>query len=368
MFPQRVAYVVNTFPKVSETFIVGELAELRRRGIDVRICSLRPPQDTVRHDLVDRAGLLPCTCYDHDRFHAWMREFDPDVVHAHFATEPTSMARELAAKLDVPLTFTAHGYDIYRRPPHDFAERARVAAGVVTVSRANAAYLAGSLGVPAAKIRVIACGVDVQRFRPREPQTANSTRYIVCVARLVPVKHLELLVRACDMLRRRGLEFRCVIVGEGRSRPMLEQEIRQHGLDARVTLIGALTQDDVRRWWQQATVGVLTSHSEGMPVCLMEAAACGVPVVATAVGGVPELVLDGETGIVVAPGNVEQLASALQRLLGNRELVKRMGRAARDRAVEEFSVSRQVDRLLELWSEVEHCLRASSGTVLASRS
>jgi glycosyltransferase involved in cell wall biosynthesis len=107
----------------------------------------------------------------------------------------------------------------------------------------------------------------------------------------------------------------------------------------------------VRQLWQQASVGVLASKSEGMPVSLMEAAACGVPVVATAVGGVPELVIDGETGILV-PADVDKMTAALGWLLTDRALADRMGRAARRRAEEHFSVTRQVDRLLELWSAI----------------
>ena len=111
-------------------------------------------------------------------------------------------------------------------------------------------------------------------------------------------------------------------------------------MESTVKLVGALAQDDVIKWWQRATIGALTSHSERMPVSLMEAAACGVPVVATAVGGVPELVADGRTGFVVEPDNEQQLATALERVLCDSRLAGRMRLAARERAVEYFSVVR----------------------------
>nr|MBA2451175.1 glycosyltransferase [Chloroflexota bacterium] len=314
MTPRRVAYVVSVFPKTSETFIAGELAELRRRGIEVRILSLRPPAAEPRHEIVARAGLLEHTTYDVEAFLARLREFRPALLHAHFATAPAAVARELAAELGVPFTFTAHGYDIHRKPPADFADRAAAASAVVTVSLANARHIAETWGVPRSHIRVIPCGVDTDRFRPSSSGAGavrESPAHIVCVARLHPVKNLGLLLEACASLRARGLAFRCVLVGEGESRDELVAARARLGLGEVVELVGAAEQVVVLGWWQRATVAVLTSHSEGMPVSLMEAAACDVPAVATAVGGIPELIEDGRTGLLTPPGDVPALAAAL---------------------------------------------------------
>src|SRR2546425_12256325 len=160
MMPIRVAYVLNVFPKLPETFIAGELAELRRCGVELRLLSLQRPKERLRHDIVNRAGLDEITCYQPERFLALLREFKPQMLHAHFATEPTAAARELAKELGLPFTFTAHGYDIRRKPPPDFAERAAAARAVVTVSNANARYIARTFAVPPACIQVIPCGVD----------------------------------------------------------------------------------------------------------------------------------------------------------------------------------------------------------------
>jgi glycosyltransferase involved in cell wall biosynthesis len=351
MTPGRVAYVVNVFPKLSETFIAGELAELRRRGVEVRILSLRRPAEELRHELIAQAGLAERTVYDERAFRPLLRAFRPEVLHAHFATEPAAAARELAAEVERPFTFTAHGYDVYRRPPADFALRAAAAAAVVTVSDANARYLAGTLGVPPGRVRVIPCGVDIDRFRPL-PGARPVPPYFVCVARLVPVKNLGLLLGACADLRDRGVSFRGVLVGDGPCRAELEAARQELGLGGVVELVGAAEQRDVLAWWRRATVAVLTSEREGMPVCLMEAAACGVPAVAPAVGGIPELIDDGVTGFLTPPGDRSALAAALERLLCDPELAGRMGEAARHRAEEVFSVRQQVDRLLALWAEV----------------
>ena len=345
-----VAYVVNVFPKLSETFIASELAELRRRGVEVRILSLRRPTEKRRHEFIAQAGLEERTVYNSWEFLEVLRKFQPDLLHAHFATEPTAAARELAAELRVPFTFTAHGYDIYRKPPADFADRAGAASAVITVSEANARYIVKTFGVPTAQIHVIPCGVDGERFSPQGERLEPP--HVVCVARLRPVKNLGLLLEACAALQSRGVEFRCVLVGDGPCRDDLEAARARLGLSKVVELVGAAEQAEVLAWWRRATIAALTSTSEGMPVCLMEAAACGVPAVAVAVGGIPELVEDGVTGVLVPVGDTRALASALEQLLRKPELAARMGVAARRRVEERFSIRRQVDCLLALWTEV----------------
>ena len=345
----RVAYVLRVFPKLSETFVAGELAELSRRGVELRVLSLTEPAEALRHRIVGEAGLDAVTCYEPERFTAELEDFGPHLVHAHFATEATAAARELAATAGVPYTFTAHGYDIYRKPPDDFAARASAAAAVVTVSKANASHIKETFGVSRERLHVIPCGVDVEHFSPNggppEPPL------VLAVARLNPVKRLDILLDACGLLRDREIPFRCVIVGEGRCRPELERQHRDLGLERIVSLQGAAEHEQVRAWWRRAAIGTLSSEREGMPVALMEAAACAVPVVAPAVGGVPELVEDGVTGFVVSPLDPPALAGGLERLLRDADLRERMGAAARVRALERFSVARQVDSLLAVWWE-----------------
>lgn len=349
---QRIAYVLHIFPKLSETFVAGELAELRRRGVAVRILSLLPPRDELQHDLVRRAGLTEITTYESRRFAEVLDEFQPQLIHAHFATEATAQARALAAQRRVPFTFTAHGYDIRRKPPPDFRERALAAHAVVTVSRANARHIGETFDVPREHIAVIPCGVDTEEFCPAPPanKPADDTRWVVCVARQVPVKNLALLLNAFAELHRRGVKFRGALIGDGPLHDELRAQRARLGLEEIVGMPGALAQAAVRHWWQRASVGVLSSESEGMPVCLMEAAACGVPVVAPAVGGIPELVGDGVTGLLTRPLDATSLADALERLLGDAALCAQFGAAARQHALERFSVRRQVDQLLELWS------------------
>ena len=350
MSVRRVAYVLNTFPKLSESFIASELAELLRRGLDVLILALARPVDTLRHAVVAESALEERAIYERSAFAPALHDFSPDLVHAHFATEPAAVAAELASTMGIPHTFTSHGHDLYRRAPEDFAARAARASAVITVSEANARWIADRFGVPRSRVHVIPCGVDTTRFVPNG--AAAVPALIVCVARLAPVKNIGLLLETCAVLRDRGVDFQAAIVGEGRMRQELESTITRLGLERHVRLAGATTQEGVLSYLRRATVAVLTSDSEGLPVSLMEAGACGVPAVATAVGGVPELVEDGVTGLLAAPGDSRSVAAALERVIGDRALAMRLGAAARERVARQFSLAGQMDRLLGLWAEV----------------
>lgn len=350
MKPRRIAYVLNIFPKISETFIAGEIVELRRRGIEIRILSLLPPRNEPRHSVITDAGLDQVTSYDVAKFSDIIREFQPDLIHAHFAKEATQKARELSLEIGVSYCFTAHGYDIHRKPPPDFYERAMGARAVITVSKANANYIAETFRVPETHIHVVPCGIDISYFcPPRQSEARGGISLIVCIARLVEVKNLPLLLQACAILRRRKIDFRCVMAGDGPLREQLLKQRENLQLDDLVEMPGALKQSEVLSYWQRASIGVLTSDNEGMPICLMEAAACRVPVVSTGVGGIPELVQDGVTGLLCGRGDAKEIARALEFLLSDHELRSRMGAAARIRAEQQFSVVRQVDRLQNIW-------------------
>ena len=189
----------------------------------------------------------------------------------------------------------------------------------------------------------------LRRGRRRPPSAAPT---IVSVARHMPVKNLELLVEACAILRDRAIEFKCILIGDGPGRGRLEEEVRRLRLEHHIKLKGEMVRDEVLQWWRRAAVGVLSSHSEGMPISLIEAAACAVPAVATAVGGIPELVENGVTGLLVPPRDTAALADALSRIVTRPTLGRELGQAARRRAVERFSLSRQVDRLIALWEGI----------------
>ncbi|HEX6827565.1 MAG TPA: glycosyltransferase [Burkholderiales bacterium] len=347
---ERIAYVCGVFPKVSETFVANEMAELLRRGVQLRILSLRPPTEELRHRVVGEAGLDRMTYYDRGSFLAELDGFRPQFLHAHFATYATAAAREIARERGLPYTFTAHRYDIFEKAPKDFGERAREAAALITVSDANVEFIHRQFGVPREKMVLIPCGVDTGFFAPGDGRL--DPPHVVCVARLDPVKNHAVLLEACARLRRQEVSFRCVLLGDGKVGDEVLAFRNGLGLQEVVDMPGAADQDTVRGWLRRAAISALSSDSEGMPVSLMESAACGLPVVATAVGGVPDLVGDGETGYVVPPRDPDAFADALERLLRDAALRARLGEAARARALTRFSLVHQVDQMLQIWERV----------------
>ncbi|MFZ9038919.1 MAG: glycosyltransferase family 4 protein [Gammaproteobacteria bacterium] len=355
---KRIAYTVNVFPKFSETFIANEIAELKRRGVEVLILSRRNPVESLRHPVVIDNALETHACYGEKSFLPALKKFRPQLIHAHFATQPTELARMLSSVLDIPFSLTAHCYDIYRRPAADFSERCRHASAVITVSEANARYMVDVLGAPATNLSVIPCGVDTDWFNPKWTRHAKAP-LLVCASRLQPHKNIPVLLHACALLRDRGKIFRCVVLGDGDDRAKLEALRDSLGLSDLVQFCGLTSQEEVRGWWREASVGLLPSLAEGMPVSLMEALACAVPVVATAVGGIPEMISSGDNGYVVPVNDPPAMADAVMKILEDPRRASGMGKSARETALARFSLDHQVDRLIDIWQQMLHRRQAA---------
>jgi glycosyltransferase involved in cell wall biosynthesis len=251
-------------------------------------------------------------------------------------------------------TLTTHAHDIFLPNPY-LDENLASAQTVVTISEYNRRYLI-SAGTPARKIKVVPCGINLKEF------SANGTHQrvpgsIVTIGRLEHIKGFPYLVEACAILKARGVPFTCDIIGEGSLRSVLERRILTNGLEGTVRLLGALSQNQVRAALISAQLFVLPSvqtvdgNQDGIPVALMEAMALGLPVITTRVSGIPELVVDGVSGLLVAPGDAGALAEAIERLLKDpalREVLSRQGSGA-VRARHDISCS--VVQMQEVFSE-----------------
>jgi glycosyltransferase involved in cell wall biosynthesis len=263
----------------------------------------------------------------------------PDIVHAS-SSKAGVLARVAARLVGVPVcVFTAHGWA--------FAAHARLSArlyrwadrlvrplttATICVSEREREAGLRARTCDAARTVVIPNAVDVSGAPQARHDRAKPL--IVAVGRLKAPKDFVTLVRALDALPARP--FEALIVGEGPDRRQLEHEIRRLGLAARVRLAGE--RGDVPELLAGADVFVLSSASEGLPMSALEAMAAGLPVVASRVGGVPELVIDGQTGLLVRPRDPDELAAALERLVGDSALRRRLGAAGRKRAKEHFDL------------------------------
>ncbi len=396
-----IAYVLKMYPRFSETFIVNEILELERQGLEVRIYALMKPNDgrfhaslarvkasvvyVPEHPLsqmdevwpahralfeADRGRYLAVLRHALSRGHqyaikrfvqagviaAHMRRHPVTAMHAHFASSAARAANFVNRLIGVPYSFTAHAKDIFHEEvePESLRGKIRGARFVVTVSDFNREYLQQLMpatGAPATgDIRRLYNGVDLTLFRP-DPAVVREPGLILSVGRLVEKKGFEVLIEACALLAQRGLPFRCEIIGKGSLEAALNAQIDARGLRERVQLVGPRPQEQVLEAYRRAAVFALPciigtdGNRDGLPTVLLEAMAAGLPVVSTDVTGVPEIIDDGETGRVVAQNDPAALAAALADLLADPAQGVRLAQAARLKAEREFDVRQNVGTL-----------------------
>jgi glycosyltransferase involved in cell wall biosynthesis len=271
-------------------------------------------------------------------------------VHAHFASYPALSAHIIHRLTGISYSFTAHAYDLYVDPSH-LPNKVSGATFIVTISEYNR-FLLQPLAGEVTPVHVIHCGVALP---VRMPDARPGRREIVCVARLEEKKGQRYLVEACGLLHRRDVSLHCTIVGGGPAFDQLKTLVASGGLEDVIHLAGPQTAEKVQAYLAGADVFVLPSvvtrsgNAEGIPVALMEAMAAGVPVISTSTTGIPELVVDDETGLLVAPRDSAALAEAIERLLDDDELAERLRGAAFRKVGSEFEIeanARQIDRHL----------------------
>jgi colanic acid/amylovoran biosynthesis glycosyltransferase len=400
---EKVAYVIGRYPAVSHTFVTREVQALRAAGVEVKTISIHRASEADALSALDRAereatySLLPprfrvlarsqlqALCsprayiktlaaalsgeprgvkarlwrvfYFAEAIMVWefCRREGISHIHAHHlnqASDAAMLAADYgnAASGDSTWTwsFTMHGpnefYDVTR---FRLAEKAQAATFVACISDFARSQVMGF--VPEERwprLRIVHCGVDPDEYDPRSLEAAgpdDSEFHILYVGRLVPFKGQGLLLEALAELRARGIEATLTLIGEGPSREELEKKALRLGVDGAARFAGAVGQDEIRSYFAAADAFCLPSFAEGVPVVLMEAMAMELPVVTTRVMGIPELVDDGADGILVRPGRLDALTSALTKLAADPGLREELGSRAREKVRAEFDV-RQAGR------------------------
>jgi len=240
-------------------------------------------------------------------------------------------------------------------------EKVAEAALVVPISNYNKEMIVDKChGQFRDKVMVIHCGVDTQVFEPRSGPTPHERRSgpftIFCIGTLHEVKGQTYLIEACRLLSRRGIDFACHFIGDGPDLAALRKQVEAAGLVEQTHFHGRLTRAEIVDLLREADVvatpSVPTSNGrrEGLPVVLMEAMGSGVPVVASNLSGIPELVIDGQTGLLVAPGDAEGLAKALEHLYRHPDLRRHLGQAGREKVVREFDLYKNADALAQCFN------------------
>jgi len=280
-----------------------------------------------------------------------------DHVHVHFANRAAHTALFLKEISGIPFSVTAHGQDFMKDLGSDDLLREICAAAEFVAAETDYSRELICQRCPdsAAKIHRVYNGIDLEHFPTPAQGTTNPVPRIISVGRLVPFKGFEYLVDACAELARRGFDFVCHIVGDGPLRDRLGAKIDMLNLSSRINLLGSLSQRAVLEKIQAADIFALASvidaqgASDVFPTVILEAMASARPVVSTRLAGIPELVVDGETGVLVSPGDTAALTCALEQLLRDPELRLRFGRAGRARIEQHFRIEDTVAPLLKLF-------------------
>ncbi|GAB3208557.1 glycosyltransferase [Marinactinospora thermotolerans] len=386
----RIGYVLKMYPRFSETFVVTEVLAREARGADIELFSLRLPNDGRFHDTLSRVQ-APVTYLPHTRLRAaelWetlarvnaLRPIGPDALtallaadardaaqamelavhvtergithlHAHFGSVATTVARLTSLITGVPYSFTAHAKDIFHASvePADLAAKLADAHHVVTVSDYNVGHLTDRYGSAARRVYRVYNGLDLSAHPYRDP--VDRLPLIAAVGRLVEKKGFDVLLEACALLVARGVRFRCRIAGTGALAGELTALAERLGLAGTVEFTGPLPQPRVRELVGAAAVFAAPcvvgsdGNADGLPTVLLEAMALGTPCVSTDVTGIPEVVRDGETGLVVAQRDPAALADALAALLADPTLRVGLARAGRALVEREFDAAVQAGRL-----------------------
>lgn len=380
-----IGYVLKVYPRVSETFVINEIRAQESLGQPVSVFSLHHPPDTVTHGILDDLR-SPVTYVedavpdesdvaaarkrlrkhfglsqdDYDRFLprkyvrlalALARLADNQEVfhfHAHFASRAGHVVALAAALRKSTYSITAHAKDIYHSDVDKDLLRWKIAHSkfVATVTDYNLRYLHDLLADrPEAARRVVRVynGVDLSRFES-SPVPSGDEPLVLAIGRLVEKKGFDVLVNASRILLDRGYRFRCEIIGGGDEENSLRAQISERGLEDTVHLRGSMTTEDVQARLRDSTVTVLPcvvskdGNVDALPTVLLEAMASGRPLVSTRLSGIPEIISDGDNGLLVEPNDVAGLAEAMAAILDDHRRADEMGQAGRRRAEQLFDL------------------------------
>jgi glycosyltransferase involved in cell wall biosynthesis len=412
---QQIGYILRSYPRLSQTFILNEILELERAGVALKIFAITAPvgeliqpqvsqvraevvylENCLRHPLRQilgehagaflRAplGYLSVLCFvlfqfqidrgysANSRFTCFLYSIylaqliaDQEErtgegichLHAHFAHDPTLIAQLTHRLTGVPYSFTAHARDLFQVPRSLLSGRIQAARAVVTCCRANLDYLQKIAPSARKKLHMIYHGVNLSGFHPAPPPLIPITGapLIISIGRLVEKKGFFDLLASLEQVSRAGINFHCEIYGDGPLRQPLQDWINSHHLADQVTLAGNRDQAGLIPILQRATLFILTpsvtgdGDREGIPNVLVEAMAIGLPVISTAVAGIPELIISGHNGLLFPPHAVDAIAAGVIDLLRDAEKCSQFGEAARHTVTQQFDVCQAGAALKQLF-------------------
>ncbi len=404
--PKRVLYVVSRFPSVRTTFIAHEMNALQMQGITVHVAAVWRSLDRDHPHAIERPFLDRLLTLHLAQPQLWLRALQQlilhpgvlvlllrltlahlasipallklfasmpkglylgwwavnnniDHMHAHFLTSPTTTALIASRASGIPFTATAHAFDIFEARPHLKNRAVRLkcesAACVIMISEFNHRFVQQRWPGMTARLEVLYNGIDLDQFAPRKPSLDPPPTRILSVGQLVSKKGHADLIHATARLIEQGHAIDVTIIGEGPQEAALRDLIAAHGLTGVVHMVGKCDQDEVYAHYQRCHIFALASQvapggdMDGLPTVLIEALAMERPVVSTQLSGIPEIVIDGETGVCVPPGDVDALANAIARLIDDPARAAALAKQGRALVAKRFDRCHNAVRLLQLW-------------------
>lgn len=347
----------------SERHLLELLPALRSRGIDARFLGLDVEDaapESFYEALAERGvpyerlpsprDLDPPLARQTRRA---IRAIAPDLVHTHLVHADAYGTLGVVGS-GIALVSTKHNDDPFRSGRFRYAERllARRAQRVVCITEALARFNREVVGLSPEKLRVVHYGLDAPPSAwgpPGGRELPDDIPVVVAVGRLVRQKGIDVAIAALALVRARHSDARLVVLGEGPLRDELSRAARAHGVEEAVSLPGRV--GDVAWWLERADVVVHPARWEGFGLALLEAMLCARPIVASAVSSIPEIVVDGETGVLVRPDDPAAVAAAIGDLLDDPSRAKTLGEAGRARAASSFSVARMAERTVAVYAE-----------------
>ena len=410
----RIAFIVSEFPSISETFILNQILGAIQRGHEVDIYASKSGNTSKTHSLVEKYRLLDHTYYGLMPSKRWMRVLkgigllpthlfkDPvvllralnifkynyskyseqaaffrlfysaipllskppyDIIHCHFGPYGLRgvLLRDIGA-IQGKIITTFHGFDVnlyIRQHKEDIYKILFKKGDFYTANTTFTANSAIKLGCPKDKIVILPMGLDLTAysFHPKFLAAGESVK-IITVGRLVEKKGIEYSIRAVGKVLEKHPNIEYRIVGDGYLRQSLENLIAELNLSDQVKLLGWKTQDELCQLYADSHIFILSSvttadgDQEGQGLVLQEAQAMGLPVLSTLHNGIPDGVLDGESGFLVPERNVDALAEKLRYLVENPSVWSDMGRAGRAHVEKDYDINKLNDRLIEIYQQL----------------
>lgn len=394
----RIGYFTNTYPRATDTFIQREVKGLRERGIDVYTFSVRKTGSD--HDigpevlaekrntfylfpanplglLIDNVaalisyparyvralwlairtaqpgprGLLYQMFYFQEAviLAKVLRKKGIAHLHNHLGDASGTVTLLACMMMRIGYSISIHGPHIFFDPTHwALREKVKYSRFIVCISYyCKSQVMLFSDQADWARLKIVHCGVDPRQFRYNEVKP--HARKLLYTGRLAAEKGLPVLFESLRLLGQQKYDYELTLVGDGIERKSLEELARQMGIADRVVFAGFASQEGVRDYLIQSDVFILPSFAEGVPVSLMEAMACGIPVIATYVGGIVELIEPDKTGLLVPPSDPVALRDAIARYLNDHALRDKVSRQGRDKVMSDFNLDNEVDKLAQLF-------------------